>query len=57
MHEQLISKDEAQYTYEYDNFFKILSPLNNWNQGKKRIGKGQRFQKTFFILVTIMING
>ena len=48
MHEQLISKDEAQYTYEYDNFFKILSPLNNWNQGKKRIGKGQKVSKDFF---------
>ena len=48
MHEQLISKDEAQYTYEYDNFFKILSPLNNWNQGKRRIGKGQKVSKDFF---------
>ena len=47
MHEQLISKDEAQYTYEYDNSFKILSPLNNWNQGKKRIGKEKGFQRLF----------
>ena len=48
MHEQHISKDEAQYTYEYENFFKILSPLNNWNQGKKRIGKGEKVPKDFF---------
>jgi len=48
LHEQLISKDEAHYTYEYENFYKILSPLYNWNKGVERIGDGKRVPKDFF---------
>ena len=48
MHEQLISKDEAHDTYEYDYFYKILSPLYNWNKGSKRIGDGKKVSKDFF---------
>jgi len=48
LHEQLISKDEANDTYEYEDFYKILSPLYNWNEGVKRIGEGKRVSKEFF---------
>ena len=41
MHEQLISIDESRYTYEFKDYYKILSPLNNWNNSKKRMGKGE----------------
>ena len=40
LHEQLISIDESRYTYEFRDYYKILSPLNNWNSSKKRMGKG-----------------
>ena len=48
LHEQLISKDEAHDTYEYDHFYKILSPLYNWNKGSKRIGDGKKVAKDFY---------
>ena len=48
LHEQLISKDEAHYTYEYENYYKVLSPLYNWSTGSKRIGDGKRVPKDFF---------
>ena len=42
MHEQLISVDESKYTYEFSDYYKILSPLNDWNNSEKRMGKGKR---------------
>ena len=48
LHEQLISKDEAHYTYEYENYYKVLSPLYNWSTGSKIIGNGKRVSKDFF---------
>ena len=47
LHEQLISMDESRYTYEFDEYFKILSPLNNWNNSKKRKGFGKRVTDGF----------
>ena len=47
LHEQLISMDESRYTYEFDEYFKILSPLNNWNNSKKRKGFGKRVIEGF----------
>ena len=37
LHEQLISVDEANFTYDFDKFYKILSPLNNWDSSLSRI--------------------
>ncbi len=42
LHEQLISIDESRYTFEFKDYYKILSPLNNWNNSKKRMGKGEQ---------------
>ena len=42
LHEQLISEDEAAFTYEFDNYFKILSPLNEWDSCSKRKKNGKK---------------
>ena len=47
LHEQLISIDESAFTYEFDEYFKILSPLNNWDVCKKRIKGGQKVSEGF----------
>ena len=47
LHEQLIGEDEAQFTYKFDGYFKILSPLNNWCNDKKRIMGGEKVQSNF----------
>ena len=48
LHEQLISSDEAPYTYEFDRHFKILSPINGWSLCKKRTKGGIKVNETFF---------
>ena len=47
MHEQLISIDESRYTYEFSDYYKILSPLNNWDDSKKRKRFGKRVFEGF----------
>ena len=47
LHEQLIGEDEAQYTYKFDGYYKILSPLNNWCNDKKRISGGEKVDSDF----------
>ena len=48
LHEQLISKDESQYTYEFGDYYKILSPLHGWNKSRKRIGEGVAVEEDFY---------
>jgi UDP-N-acetylglucosamine 4,6-dehydratase len=40
LHEQMIGSDDALFTYEYDEYFKILPQINNWGFNKDRIGNG-----------------
>ena len=47
LHEQLISEDESTYTYEFDKYFKILSPLNNWNNFPERYKNGRKVEEGF----------
>ena len=47
LHEQLISSDEAAFTYEFKDYFKILSPLNGWDACKKRIKSGSKVNEGF----------
>ena len=47
LHEQLISADESSYTYEFKDYFKILSPLNNWSSLPKRTAGGQKVKAGF----------
>ena len=40
LHEQMISEEEAGSTYEYQEHFKILPQLNNWDTDTNRIKDG-----------------
>ena len=41
LHEQMIGIEDAPYTYEYKEYFKILPAINNWFEDPKRISKGR----------------
>ena len=47
IHEQMISSDESMHTYEYNDYYKILPNLYNWNKDKKRIKKGKKVKDNF----------
>ena len=47
LHEQMIGEEDASYTYEYSDYFKILPSINNWNKDPKRIGDGVQVKKGF----------
>lgn len=47
IHEQMISSDDAPYTYEYENFYKILPAINFWNLDKARIKNGIKVSEDF----------
>ena len=47
LHEQLISSDESPYTYEFKEYYKILSPLNEWDTSLKRIRGGKKVEEGF----------
>jgi len=41
LHEQMIGVEDAIYTFEYDDYFKILPPINDWATSKERIKDGR----------------
>lgn len=41
LHEEMISIDDVPYTFEYDDHFKILAPLDSWHKDQHRIRDGQ----------------
>lgn len=47
LHEQMIGIEDALYTYEYPEYFKILPSINFWNNDPKRIGKGKKVDAKF----------
>jgi UDP-N-acetylglucosamine 4,6-dehydratase (inverting) len=47
LHEQMIGSEDAQFTYEYDEFYKILPQINGWGLDKTRIKSGRRVQEGF----------
>jgi UDP-N-acetylglucosamine 4,6-dehydratase/5-epimerase len=47
LHEQMISEQDAEYTYEYDDYFKILPAINNWSSCEKRINNGIKVEQGF----------
>lgn len=47
LHEQMLSMEDAQYTYEYDEHFKILPAINNWSNDPYRIKDGRRLPDGF----------
>ena len=47
MHEQMISLEDSMTTYEYEDYYKILPPINNWHLDKSRIMEGKKVDKDF----------
>jgi UDP-N-acetylglucosamine 4,6-dehydratase/5-epimerase len=47
LHEQMIGPEDAYYTYEYPDFFKILPSINNWANDPERIGSGIKVASDF----------
>ena len=47
IHEQMIGLEDAQYTYEYDHYYKILPAIHEWSKDSKRIGVGKKVPNNF----------
>lgn len=47
LHEQMIGIEDALYTYEYADHFKILPAINSWNNDSTRIKNGVRVSPDF----------
>ena len=47
LHEQMIGVEDAFYTYEYPEYFKILPAINGWDTCAKRIKDGKRVADGF----------
>ena len=47
IHEQMISSEDAHYTREYNNFYKILPNINEWYKDPKRILDGKPVAEDF----------
>jgi len=47
LHEQMISPEDAQHTYEYPEHYKILPAINDWSNDPKRINGGKLVDPDF----------
>ena len=47
LHEQMISEEDAYYTYEYPEHFKILPTINHWAACEERIKDGKKVPEGF----------
>ncbi len=47
IHEQMIGIDDSFYTYEYEDYFKILPQINDWSKDQERIKNGIRVPEGF----------
>lgn len=47
LHEQMISSEDAPYTYEYPGYFKILPAINGWCHDSRRIKDGIKVAEDF----------
>ena len=47
LHEQMISTDDANSTYEYSSYYKILPKINEWIDDNSRINKGIKVPEGF----------
>ena len=47
MHEQMISIEDAAYTYEYDEHYKILPQIHEWRDDPFRIKDGKQVAENF----------
>jgi len=47
LHEQMIGSEDAPYTYEYDNYYKILPSIHSWSDDPARINNGRLVMPDF----------
>jgi len=47
LHEQMIAREDAHHTYEYEGYYKILPALHKWSEDPGRIGDGRRCKEGF----------
>ena len=47
IHEQMIGVEDAEHTYEYSDYYKILPAINGWSKDPKRIGAGEKVRSDF----------
>ena len=47
LHEQMIGAEDAYYTYEYPEHFKILPAINEWGTSPERIKDGKKVPEGF----------
>lgn len=47
LHEQMIGIEDAPFTFEYDEHFKILPSINDWATSKERIKNGKKVDPEF----------
>lgn len=47
LHEQMISYEDAAYTYEYDDYYKILPSIHEWSSDPARINEGKKVDPGF----------
>ena len=43
----MIGIEDSFYTYEYEDYFKILPQINDWSKDKERIKNGTRVPEGF----------
>ena len=47
LHEQMIGLEDAPYTFEYKDYFKILPSINDWSIDPERIKDGKKVDPNF----------
>ena len=47
LHEQMIGKEDAIYTFEYQDYYKILPSINEWYKDQNRINGGIKVDSNF----------
>lgn len=47
LHEQMIGTEDAPFTFEYDEHFKILPAINDWAADRERIKEGRKVPNGF----------
>ena len=47
LHEEMIGKEDAWYTYEYGDYYKILPNINEWFKSENRIKNGKKVEDGF----------
>ena len=47
LHEQMIGSEDADFTYEYDDHYKIFPAIHNWSKDPARIKKGRKVPEGF----------